>query len=384
MFGLLLLSAAGVARADLASLFTNTSVRTAILRRPSIIFIQCHGLGFGDLSCYGQTNFQTPNLDALAAQGIRFNHYAPGDRDPALAGADLLNGTAKADGGRTVAELLQKTGYKTGYIGEWPLAGKPWQQGYDEFAGFLNPDEGTNYYADSVWRQTPHAYFNTVSNCWTEWQPGDGPNNGGREMIYQNTAGQKERYLPDFMLAGWVNNFIRTHQPDRFNAFCPFFLMVNLPAPRSATPGRDDFPVPSDAPFSDEPWPQAARNRAALLTRLDGDLGTLFETLNKLSLTNNVAIFFSSSAAPEKFADPKLNFFRPAADLQSLTSQEWFAPMIVCWPGTVPPGQVSDVAWSARDFLPTAVQMSLSPLPENAEGHSILPVLLGRSVPGAK
>jgi arylsulfatase A-like enzyme len=159
--------------------------------------------------------------------------------------------------------------------------------------------------------------------------------------------------------------------------------MVNLPAPRSATPGRDDFPVPSDAPFSDEPWPQAARNRAALLTRLDGDLGTLFETLNKLSLTNNVAIFLTSSAVPEKFADPELNFFRTAADFQSQTNEAWSAPMIVCWPGTVPAGQVSAVAWSARDFLPTAAQMSFSPPPEKAGGRSILPVLLGRSLPAS-
>ena len=378
-----LLSAAGAARANLADIFTNTSVRTAILHRPSIIFIQCHGLGFGDLSCYGQTNFETPNLDALAAQGIRFTHYQPGDSDPAIAGADLLNGSATADGGTTVAELLKQSGYKTGYIGEWPLSGKPWKQGFDEFAGFLNPDEGTNYYADSFWRQTPHEYFNTVCNRWTEWQPGDGPNNGGREMIYQNTGGQKVRYLPDFMLAGWVNNFVRTHQPDRFNAFRPFFLMVNLPAPRSATPGRDDFPVPSDAPFTDQPWPQAARNRAALLTRLDGDIGTLFEQLNKLSMTNNVAIFFTSSAVPEKFTEPQLNFFRTAADFQSQTNREWSAPMIVCWPGTVPAGLVSDAAWSARDFLPTAVQMSSSPPPEKADGHSILPVLLGRAAPGS-
>jgi arylsulfatase A-like enzyme len=222
-----------------------------------------------------------------------------------------------------------------------------------------------------------------VSNCWADWQPGDGPNNGGRELIYQNQGGQKVRYLPDFMLAGWVNNFVRTHQPDRFNAFRPFFLMVNLPAPRSAKPGRDDFPVPSDAPFTDQPWPQAARNRAALLTRLDGDMGSLFEQLNKLSMTNNVAIFFSSSAVPEKFADPKLNFFRTPADFQSQTNQEWSAPMIVCWPGMIPGGQVSDAVWSARDFLPTAAQMSLSPIPEKAEGHSILSILLGRSAPGS-
>ena len=114
-------------------------------------------------------------------------------------------------------------------------------------------------------------------------------------------------------------------------------------------------------------------------------MGALFEQLNKLSLTNNVAIFFSSSAVPEKFANPQLNFFRTAADFQSQTKEKaWSAPMIVCWPGTIPPGQVSEVGWSARDFLPTAAQMSFSPPPQNTEGHSILPVLLGRAAPGAR
>ncbi|HWY31029.1 MAG TPA: hypothetical protein VNX46_09755, partial [Candidatus Acidoferrum sp.] len=80
--GILLLTFVGAAHADLASIFTNTAVRAAIPRRASIIFIQCHGLGFGDLSCYGQTNFQTPNLDQLAAKGMRFTHYTPGDTNP--------------------------------------------------------------------------------------------------------------------------------------------------------------------------------------------------------------------------------------------------------------------------------------------------------------
>jgi arylsulfatase A-like enzyme len=353
----------------------------AIPRRASIIFIQCHGLGYGDLSCYGQTNFQTPNLDQLAANGIRFTHYTPGDTNPAALTSALLNGTGTPSGGLTVAQTLKNLGYHTGMIGEWPLSVEPWKLGFDDFAGFLNPDEGTNYYADSFWRYTPKMFYNTISNSWTDWQPGDAPNNGGRELIFQNSGGQKVRYLPDFMLAGWMQNFVRSHQPDRYNGFDPFFLLVNLPAPRTATPGKDDFPVPSDAPYTDEPWPQAAKNRAALLTHLDGDIAALIEVLNQLGMTNNVAIFLTSGNVPEKFADPRLNFFRSAADLQNPQTNDWSAPMIVYWPGEVPAGQVSDYKWSARDFLPTAAQIGLCPAPENIEGQSILPLLLGRKMP---
>ena len=379
--GLLLAFAGGAGAADLASIFTNVNARVVIPRRASIIFIQCHGLGYGDLSCYGQTNFQTPNLDKLAAEGMRFNHYSPGDTNMAVAQAALLTGKSLAAGGVTVGQVLKNAGYKTGFFGEWPLPGEqPWEQGFDEFAGFLNPDEGTNYYADWVWHYLPDYFFNTASNRWTSWRPGDGPNNGGREMIYQNIGGQKNRYLPDFVLGGWMENFIRNNQPGKLNKFRPFFLLVNLSAPRTATPGQDDFPVPSDAPYSDEPWPQAAKNRAALLTRLDGDIGRLFEQLNKLGMTNNVAIFFTSSAEPEKFADSGLNFFHAPADLQNEGKNDWSAPMIAYWPGKVPSGEVSDFTWSAQDFLPTAAQIGYAQAPENINGRSILPVLLGRTM----
>ena len=76
-----MLQLAPPARADLVSIFTNVApaATTALPRRPSIIFIQCEGLGYGDLSCYGQTKFQTPNLDKLAAEGIRFTNYFVAD-----------------------------------------------------------------------------------------------------------------------------------------------------------------------------------------------------------------------------------------------------------------------------------------------------------------
>jgi len=383
-FGVILgvwLAFAGGARADLSPISTNLHERVVIPRRASIIFIQCHGLGYGDLSCYGQTNFQTPNLDKLAAGGIRFNHYTPGDTNMAIAQAALLTGANPAAGAVSIASLLQNVGYKTGLIGEWSVSGKPWEQGFEEFFGFLNPDLGTNYYADVLWRHTPRMFYNATNNTWMPWRPADGPNNGGNETVYDNTGGKKGTYLPELMLGKMVRNFIRINQPDRFNAFRPFFLLVNLSAPRSATAGKDDFPIPTDAPYSDEAWPQAAKNRAALMTRLDGQIGSLFEQLNKFGMTNNVAIFFTSSAESGKFADPGLDFFHTPADLQNEGKKDWSAPMIVYWPGEVSGGQVSDFNWSAQDFLPTAAQIGFSQVPKHIGGHSILPVLLGHATP---
>lgn len=358
---------------DLASIFapaTKTNAPMAIPRRASIIFIQCHGLGYGDLSCYGQTNFQTPNLDRLAAEGIRFNHYAGGIGTNFQGQAWLMSGTESSGStNETVAQILKKSGYVTSFVGEWLLDSAPWTQGFEEFHGFLHPDEGLNYYSDYFWLHSPGTVYDQSP---------------GHEPIYANTGGKKDISTTDFFFKLALNT-IKIDHPDKFHKYRPFFLMLSLPAPRTATPGRDNFPVASDAPYSDESWPQAAKNRAALLTRLDGKIGELFQQLDQLGMTNNVVIFFSSSAPPEKFADKKLDFFHSAADMRTNDADVFNAPMIVRWPGYIPAGQVSDANWSAADFLPTAAEIGFAKVPGKIDGVSMLPTLLGekpKTLPG--
>ena len=357
-------------RADLASLFTNVAPATTATRpRPSIIFIQCHGLALGDLSCYGQTNFQTPNLDRLAANGIRFTHYA-GGADSAATTAQLLAGknTALGTGEANLAQRLQQNGYHTGLIGEWSLGGQPWTRGFDEFAGFLDDAAAQNYFPNELWRYAPDSIFDPTNSRMVAFT--------GKEMLYPNAGGKKGQYLPELFVNA-MNNFVRVNQPDAANHYRPFFLLVNFPAPRTATTGADDFPVPSDAPFTDASWPPAAKNRAALITRLDGGIGRLFEQLNKLKMTNNVAVFFTASAAPEKFANTNLNFLLPAGDF--CTAQNPVPlPMIVSWPGKIPAGRVSDAPWSAIDFAPTALEIGFVKPVKNFAGISVLPVLTGK------
>jgi uncharacterized sulfatase len=366
------------AHADLASLFTNVNqnARIGTPRRTSIIFIQCHDLARGDLSCYGQTNYQTPNFDRLARGGIRFTNYS-GAGQSAWTTAMLLNGknSALSPGEANLPQRLQAAGYRTGLIGEWSQPGQPWELGFDEFAGFLEDAEGRNYYADYLWRYAPRAIFHGTNSAPTAFE--------GKEMIYPNTGGKKQKYIPDVFFDAAVN-FVRISQPDAFNHYRPFFLLVNLPAPRSARAGADDFPVPSDAPFTGESWPQAAKNRAALITRLDTDMGRLLEQLDKLKMTNNLAIFFSSSSAPENFADKNMNFLLPPPDFRSTNNPAPALPMMVWWPGVIPAGKVSGQAWSAVDFAPTALEISLQNAPTNFTGHSVLPTLRARHPGGAK
>jgi arylsulfatase A-like enzyme len=370
LFLLIALQAGLSARADLVSLFTNVApaATTALPRRPSIIFIQCHGLARGDLSCYGQTNFQTPNLDRLAAGGIRFMRYL-GGTNSADTLAQLLAGkkTPLLTGEANLAQRLKLNGYHTGLIGEWSGDGEPWKRGFDEFAGFLDDASAQNYFPDALWRHAPDSIFDMTNNRLLAYT--------GQEEIYPNTGGKKGQYLPELFVNA-MNNFVRGNEPDAANHYRPFFLLVDFPAPRTATTGSDDFPVPSDAPFTEEKWPQAAKNRAALITRIDGGIGRLLEQLGKLKLTNNVAVFFTSSAAPEKFADTNLNFLLPAADF-SAAKKSAPLPMIVSWPGRIPAGQISNRAWMPADFAPTAMEIAYLKPATNFTGISILPTLFG-------
>ena len=363
------------ANGQLSFVFTNQPPQ-ALPRRPSIILIVADGLGYGDLSCYGQTKFQTPNLDGLAAEGIRFTNYYAGATASSPARAALLLGRDSghlrqradvdiplAPGEITVAQLLKQSGYHTGLIGEWDLGddatgGAPWKKGFDEFAGYLDPNDATNYYADYMWRYAPKSIL-TTNNQREDFI--------GKEMLYPNTGGNRGQYIPDLLTKAALN-FVKNNQPDQFNRYRPFFLLLNYTIP--AAGGS----VPTDAPYSEEPWPQPQKNKAAMISRLDGYVGQLQEQLQNLGLTNNVVIFFTSDTGPQKGGGPDPNFFQSVISSNSLR-----VPMIVRWPDKIPAGQVSAYAWTASDFLPTAADIALAKATADINGRSVLPTLLNQT-----
>ena len=346
------------------------SISPAPSARPSIIFVQCHGLGYGDLSSYGQKLFQTPNLDQLAAEGVRCMNYFAGNIGITPSPGVLMFGKTSApeNGEPTIAQRLQSAGYRTGLIGEWGLGDEPWKQGFDEFAGFIHDDEGRNYFSDFIWRYAPNSILDFTNNRADAFV--------GRENIHANTGGQKGRYLPEILINATCA-FIKNNQPDQFNGYRPFFLLVNLPVPRSARADADEFTVPSDAPFSDEKWPQAAKNRTALIARLDNQIGRISAQLVQSRLTNNVIFIFASAAPPEKFANTNLNFLLPNGTAVSAQNRAAAPlPFIVRWPGTIPAQQTNTLTISAADFLPTALEIARQKAPEGLSGHSLLPVFI--------
>ena len=372
------------ARAELSFIFTN-STPAAMPRRPSIILIVADGLGYGDLSCYGQTKFQTPNLDRLAAGGIRFTSYYAGDavsspsRAALMLGKDSGHLKQRADvdvpltaDDITVAQVLKQSGYHTGLIGEWDLggdgtSGAPWNKGFDEFAGYFDSADAENYYADYIWRHDPTTGFH------------------GREMLYPNTGEKKGQYLPDLFTTAAIN-FVKNNQPDRVNRYRPFFLLVNYTTLRANTAEKartgNGMQVPTDAPFSGESWPQPEKNKAAMIARLDSYIGQLLEQLQKLGMTNNTVIFFTSDTGPQTNGGVGPKFFQSAGPFRGSRGDLYDGglrvPMIAHWPGKIPAGQVSDFPCAAWDFLPTATDIALIQSPTNNDGISILTTLFGQ------
>jgi arylsulfatase A-like enzyme len=374
-----LLGLSANASAELSFVLTNATP-SAIPRRASIIFIQVDGLGYGDLSCYGQTKFQTPNLDKLAAEGIRFTNYFAADASSLshaklMLGQDsghlhqLKNGKYFIDANEiTIAQILKNSGYHTGLIGRWDLgdensAGAPWEKGFDEFAGYLDPNDAENFYADYMFRYAPRSKYNETTRQFDTFI--------GKNGIYENNGGQKGKYIPDLLTTAALN-FVKNNLPDKFNHYRPFFLLLNYEIP------DDRIIVPTDAPYSEESWPQAEKNKAALVSRIDGYVGQLQEQLRTSGLTNNVVIFFSSASIPKKTALIDPDFFH-----SNISTNDFRVPMIARitrWPMKDPAaGQVSGLKWSAQDFLPTAAEIAFAQSPTNIDGTSILPVLLGEA-----
>lgn len=337
-------------------------------RRSNIILIVADGLGAGDLSCYGQTQFQTPNLDKLAANGIRFTHDTAGAAASGPAWAALLlgknvgsAGVPLSPGDVTIAQVLKNSGYYTCWLGDWDLgdqnsSGAPWRKGIDEFAGYFNPADIEGGYPGFIWRYEPGHSRDAA------------PAFNGPETVYSNAGGKKARYVPDWMMT-LEANFTRGHIPKRLNHYQPFFLVINCPLPDN---GKGV--VPTDAPYSEEGWPPAEKIRAAMISRMDGYIGQLVEQLHEVNQESNTVIFFTSDVPPKKANGIDPEFFHENAAPDSLN-----VPLIACWPGKIPAGQVSGMDCSARDFLPTAADIAFLKSPAGVEGVSLLPVLLGQA-----
>jgi arylsulfatase A-like enzyme len=344
------------------------SLRTKRQGGPNIIFILADDLGYGDLGCYGQKKIKTPNIDRLAEEGMRFTQCYAGSTVCAPSRCCLMTGLhtghARIRGNArvpleaadlTVAEILKPAGYRTAAIGKWGLgnegtAGIPNKHGFEEWFGYLDQTDAHNYYPEFLWRNE------------RQWHvPG-------------NANGQKGDYSHDWFTRT-STNFIRINQ------LHPFFLYLAYTLPHANNELKDrGMEVPSDAPYSKEAWPQQEKNKAAMITRLDTDVGKVLNKLKELRLDQDTIVFFSSDNGPHKEGGVDPKFFESSGSLRGIKRDLYEGgirvPMIVRWPGRIKAGSTNDQVWAFWDFLPTAAELAGVKPPKGIDGISVVPALL--------
>lgn len=340
------------------------------LQRPNIIFILADDLGYGDLGSYGQKRIKTPHLDRMAAEGMRFRQAYAGStvcapsRCALMTGLDMghcrIRGNAPVPllaEDTTVAEILKTAGYKTGIVGKWGLgepgsSGVPNRQGFDEWFGYLNQRHAHNYYPDHVWKNEAKFFLN--------------PGEYSHDLFAREALG-----------------FVRRHRSG------PFFLYLAYTIPHANNElGRETgngMEVPSDEPYSSESWPQLEKNFAAMVTRMDADIGKLFSLIKELGLDGNTVVFFSSDNGPHLEGGHDAEFFDSNGPLRG-TKRDLYeggirVPAMVRWPGRVKAGSTSDQVWAFWDFLPTAAEIAGVRAPPGLDGISIVPALTGQALP---
>jgi arylsulfatase A-like enzyme len=337
---------------------------------PNIIFILADDLGYGDLGCYGQTKIKTPSLDRLAREGLRFTSCYAGSTVCAPSRACLMTGQHTGHGHirdnsqepldakeYTVAELLKGAGYHTAAIGKWGLglagtSGVPNKKGFDEWFGYLDQVHAHNYYPDYLWR------------------------NDFRLAVPANEKNKKGTYAPDYFTRAALNYITA-------NTNHLFFLYLAYTTPHANNELKDQgMEVPNDAPYHDQPWPQPEKNKAAMITRLDADVGKILAKLRELDMDRKTLIFFSSDNGPNKEGGVNPDFFRSAGPWRGIKRDLYEGgirvPMLARWPGTIKAATVSHQVWAFWDFLPTMADLVGAAAPSGIDGISMLPALLGK------
>ncbi len=341
---------------------------------PNIVFIMADDLGYGDLGCYGQKVIKTPNIDRLAAEGVRCTAAYSASTVCAPSRCGLMTGmhmghatvrgnrspeVALRPGDVTVAEVLKQAGYATGMFGKWGVGGpvtlgRPNAQGFDEFFGYL-----------SQW----HAHELFPSHLW---------DNEVEHFISENRAGGRGVYSQDLFAERSLDFMER-------NVHRPFFLYLPSALPHTNNElGRrtgDGMEVPHYGSYADRDWPNPEKGFAAMIEFLDRDVGRILDKLDELKLADNTIVFFTSDNGPHEEGGHKLDFFNSNGKLRGMKRDQYEGgirvPTLVRWPGKIPAGSVCDEPWAFWDVLATCADLAGVPAPET-DGISMLPALRGK------
>jgi arylsulfatase A-like enzyme len=270
----------------------------------------------------------------------------------------------------TVAEVLKRAGYRTGIVGKWGLGaegsnGVPTRQGFDSFFGYLDQHHAHNYYPSYLFRDEKRELLGNVV-------PGEGDFGRG-------VASVKKQYSHDLVTEEALAFLDRSAENGQ-----PFFLYLAYTTPHANNEGgKDGMEVPDFGEYEKESWPTQEKGFAAMVSRMDRDIGRLFDRLEKLGIDKETVVFFSSDNGPHKEGGHKAEFFDSNGPLRG-TKRDLYeggirVPTMVRWPGHVPAGEESHHVGYFGDFLATAAELAGVAAPEGLDGKSFVPAILGKT-----
>ncbi len=385
-------------------------------RKPNIVFLLADDLGYGDIGAYGQQKIKTPNLDQLAKDGMRFTHYYSGHNVCAPSRCVLMTGQhpghayirnnrggigqagSAAEGQEPVlaGELklpltLKQLGYANGGFGKWGLGavgttGDPNAQGFDRFFGYNDQSLAHNFYPTYLWDNRERVPLkNRAFSAHQKLPEGADPS---KPESYAQFSG--EQYAPD-LINEQARRFLRENK-DR-----PFFLYYPTTVPHLALQVPDDSLAEYKDAFPETPYlggsylphrtPHAAY--AAMITRLDREIGKLLAMVDEFGLRENTIVVFTSDNGPlwDRFGGTDTDFFNSAGGLRGRKGNYYEGgvrvPCIVRWTGKVTPGKTSERVVGAEDWLPTFLELAgaKGATPAGIDGISFAPILMSKAQP---
>ena len=352
--------------------------------KPNLIYIMTDDLGYGDLGSYGQKTIKTPHLDKMAKEGMKLTSYYAGctvcrpSRLSLWTGKHMGSTPIWSNASYTmkpedvlVSEQLKSAGYATGGVGKWALGrpgtqGVPTKNGFDFWMGYLDQGIAHNYYPTHLWRNEEEYPLkgNVISNA-----------EGSRGRV------SKERvtYSHDVM-TNQALDFVRRNTKN------PFLLHIHWTIPHANNEGgrvyKDGMEVPDYGIYKDKDWPTTAKGQAAMITRMDKDVGRLFALLKELDIDDDTMVLFTSDNGPHSEGGHKHEYFDANGPLRGMKRDLYEGgirvPTIVRWPGVVKAGTESDEPFAFWDWMPTACELGGAETPCNIDGISFVPTLRGK------
>ena len=364
--------------------------------KPNVIYIMADDLGYGDLGCFGQQQIATPRLDQMAKDGMRLTSFYAGNTvcrpSRLVLWTGLHSGHQPINDNQpytfsgeefTLAELMKQQGYVTGGVGKWAMGtpgsgGEPIYHGFDFWCGYLDQGDAHNYFPTHIFRCEGDRIekLPLVGNQLLE-----DPRAKGRVAH----LGHRETWSHEVMTAE-AFDFIRRNKEK------PFLLHIHWTIPHANNEGGrftgDGQEIPDYGKYSGKDWPNPEKGFAAMITRMDSDVGKLRDLLKELDLEEKTLIVFTSDNGPHQEGGHKHAFFNSNGPLKGFKRTVYEGgirvPTSVCWPGQTPAGGASDVPFTAYDVMATYCELTGAKECPETDGISFLPTILGKDQPQAQ